>query len=113
MPVSIRPLLAAAVLLLLLSNGAMAFKYAGSGVASCGEWLQERRDPYGGGGAGQQWVLGFLAGEADATEGKLDPIADTDAEGVWAWIDRYCEQHPTDRLIVAAELFAVTGGRGQ
>jgi len=30
----------------------------------------------------------------------------TDADGVWAWIDNYCQEHPIDRLFIAAEAFA-------
>ena len=89
------------IVVALLAAPAHAFTYAGTGTASCGEWTSERRNPYG--GAGQQWVLGFLAGAADY--GGPDAFDGTDAEGVWAWIDRYCWQNPTDKLLTAAEAF--------
>jgi hypothetical protein len=64
---------------------ARAFSYAGSGTASCGTWTAERND---GGTVAQQWILGFLAGFG--WQGGGDPLAKTDAQGVWGWIDRYC-----------------------
>jgi hypothetical protein len=79
---------------------------------SCGTWTAERRNPFG--TAAQQLVLGYLAGAADwatlnasAASVSIDPLAGTDAQGAWAWIDRYCWTHPTDQILTAAEAFTI------
>lgn len=87
-----------------LAASAQAFTYAGDGIDSCGSWTHDRQEP--GGGVAQQWVLGFLAGAA--LEGGPDPLSRTDADGVWAWVDRYCWNNPTDDLMKAMESFVAT-----
>jgi hypothetical protein len=81
--------------------------YEGVGLASCGEWLRERgTSPSTHAG---NWVLGFISGFAAANvENHFDPLANTDAPGVWAWMDQYCWFHRTNRIIEAAVAFVET-----
>ena len=51
-----------------------------------------------------QWVLGFLSAVGDVDPDR-DPLRGTDAQGVWAWADNYCRDHPTDTIIIASETF--------
>lgn len=83
-----------------VGHGCLAYTFAGNGTDSCGRWTAERRE---GGSSAQQWVLGYMAGVATATD--ADPMSSTDAYGVWAWIDRYCYLNPTDQLITASLKF--------
>ena len=82
---------------------ATGYSAAGLGGLSCGSWTVARRDEIA--SPHQQWVLGFLSGLGSA--GPRDPLQGMDAQGVWAWIDNYCQSHPIDRLTKAAEAFAL------
>ena len=43
------------------------------------------------GGLGEQWILGFVSGvSATGYVTHLAPLAETNVEGVLAWIDSYC-----------------------
>ena len=76
----------------------------GTGLRSCGAWTTERKDFHSSVHLlFEQWVLGFIAGEA--YQGATDPLDDTDADGVWAWIDNYCAIHPLDKQVQAAKAF--------
>jgi hypothetical protein len=74
--------------------------FIGVGTGSCGTWTAARRDRrallY------EQWILGFLSGEGAASavlaDGRDNPLNGMDAEGVWAWIDTYCQVHPLDQI---------------
>jgi hypothetical protein len=60
----------------------------------------------------QQWIVGYLSGVASATsQAGMDPLHGTDAEGVWAWIDNYCQAHPLDLMIDAGTAFVVAHPR--
>lgn len=84
---------------------AQGLQYGGAGVSSCGTWLSDRRDGVRSSAPDIEWVLGFLAGAADA--GADDAFKGTDVDGISAWIDRYCSRHPTERIIRAAEAFVL------
>jgi hypothetical protein len=75
----------------------------GQGTTSCGEWTKARTEKQWPEVAKVNWLMGYLtafniwgAGPSDISEG-------TDPEGVGAWIDNYCAQHPLDSLAKAAE----------
>jgi hypothetical protein len=56
--------------------------------------------------------LGFLSGiDATINVTKLSPLNGTDAQGVWAWIDNYCQAHPLDKLGDAALAFVAAHPR--
>jgi hypothetical protein len=73
----------------------------GAGSESCGSWTANRR---GGSIArlsarvqNQQWLFGFLSAFGVAGKG-LDPLHGMDDEGVVAWVDNYCREHPIDSI---------------
>ena len=83
-------------LVLLLATGAPAAQ-AITSIAdfSCGEWAARRasgRDVH----PPQMWLSGFMT--ALATALRVDVLAITDAEAVFAWMDEYCAEHPEAQL---------------
>jgi hypothetical protein len=98
------------VLLLLLGAAvlaapARAAMTVGVGNAACVEWTTHRRMSQDGGiYKDQQWILGFLAGMRFAQKPEAPPRA-FNADDLWATVDDYCEQNPTDRLEGAAVYF--------
>ena len=84
---------------------AQSFHYIGTGGASCGEWTADRRFPDSSRSqADEQWVLGFLSA-VGYVDPDRDPLHGMDADGVWAWVDNYCRDHPIDMIISASEAF--------
>jgi hypothetical protein len=68
---------------------------------SCGTWLEDRDANRA--GVDESWILGFLSGIGYALgERGIDPLHDTDHNGVTAWIDNYCRGHPIDLISAAA-----------
>ncbi len=87
-------LIAASITFLLLFSTvpAKAVTIMGTGVESCGTWLQHRSEgPYG----DLQWVLGYLFGAA--IWGSKDSLR-WDANVIWYWLDNYCQSHPVAKL---------------
>lgn len=94
---------AASITLLLLFSTvpAKAVTIMGTGVESCGTWLQHRSEgPYG----DLQWVLGYLSGAA--MWGSKDSLR-WDANAVWYWLDNYCQTHPVSNLSDALSAYIV------
>ncbi|HTC07491.1 MAG TPA: hypothetical protein VK726_01810 [Acetobacteraceae bacterium] len=82
------------------------------GTASCDIWAADRREPDQRAAiVDAQWVIGFLSGIGNMHLGELEPLHGTDAPHVWAWIDAYCRDHPTDTIEQAAAAFAVAHPR--
>jgi hypothetical protein len=50
------------------------------------------------------WVLGFLSG-VGYINGDYDPLRGLDANAVEAWLDHYCQAHPSEKLSEAAAAF--------
>ena len=82
----------------------------GVGNRSCGSWMQARRsagtleDVYKG------WIAGFLSGANSIlsnSENHIDTLerarAETDAQGLWAWIDNCCQAHPLGSIAQASD----------
>lgn len=75
------------------------FKSYGSGQ-SCGALLaatgqeRERLD---------FWMLGFVSGAGYARM-RSAPLTPTDPDGISAWVQRYCADHPLDGMTRAAVL---------
>ncbi len=113
---TLRVLLVSAVLAFGLtpgqSNSADVFSYLGMGQYSCGTWTKERREKSIFAALYQQWIVGFLSGVASVgLQFGLSPLENTDTNGVWAWIDNYCETHPLDKIIDAGQAFVRTHPR--
>jgi hypothetical protein len=112
---SFLPLAALTVLLASGATEAQAFRAIGSGTLSCGSWSAHRREYRLGDPAtlGAQvhsvedgaWVLGFLSGIGFVGDNTDDPLDGVDADGVWAWIDNYCRDHPIQHIAKAAAAF--------
>ncbi len=102
--------LSVGVLALVLCSGgagrALAYHEVGAGVDTCAAWTADRQTPAGAPALqDEQWVLGFLTGIGFAGSDQDDPLAGMDAAGVWTWIDGYCQQHPADKIVLAARAF--------
>lgn len=86
------------------------WRVIGTGAVSCGTWTSDRRTPNGTlAFMDGQWVLGFLSGQAELSAtagGTLDPLKDMDAQGVWAWVDNYCQANPLKQIWEAADAFS-------
>jgi hypothetical protein len=82
------------------------FTILGEGANSCGTWLQERR-------AGRwlpmaSWVLGYLTAYNQMVwKGGSNIAAGTDTDGIEAWLDAYCRQHPLDNISAATEALTI------
>jgi hypothetical protein len=87
-------------------HASAAYVAAGVGNSSCGAWIAVRRHPDGKeANEAEQWILGFLSGVGFSGGQGEDPIHGTDAEGVWMWIDTYCQGNPLKDIAVAAAAF--------
>ena len=112
------PRLALAALLLMAAPAGAVTKI-GIGSMSCGSWTAEHRangQASDNGHRQTQWIFGYLSGAAEwmpAENDPLgilsenertykDPLGGMDADGLVAWMARYCLQHPLDRLGDAA-----------
>ena len=79
----------------------------GSGAASsCGRWLDDRQHDRHWQMA--NWALGFISGAAIWGDSVGDPLASTDSDGVFYWLDNYCKTHPSVYFHKAAEEFVRT-----
>ena len=85
----------------------------GFGRGSCGNWTASAREyspdrritPSSLVHVKQiQWVLGYLSGVGKFTA-SIDPLNNMDGEGVMAWIDNYCRDHPVEQIVEAATAF--------
>ena len=107
-----RFLLPAALAVAMITGAAEAqpgsFHPLGAASMSCGDWTAARRENKPRSWAAEQWVLGFLSGVGYAgNQYGLDPLTGVDDQGVWAWVDNYCRDHPLDLLVIAAEALRV------
>jgi hypothetical protein len=92
--------------LMIGSAHAQKFLAAGAGVGSCGTWTTDRRYPNSASALiDASWVLGFLSGIGYAGIG-VNPLNKMDYQGIAAWIDDYCHDHPIDPIARAAAAFA-------
>jgi hypothetical protein len=90
--------------LLLLPSTANAATILGAGVPSCGTWLAARTGTDADArGWMSQWTLGYLSGVAALSHG--DVLQDLDAEGIFYWLDTYCQSRPTQHFYQAVEAF--------
>ncbi len=85
------------------SAKAKPYDVVGPGAISCGSWLDARRQPEQALAlSDSDWVLGYITAynEYVAGDGHID--RGTDAEGIDAWIDKYCLARPLDTVADAA-----------
>jgi hypothetical protein len=91
---------------LAVSHSAAGYTSIGSGATSCAAWAAARHSPQASETVTQQqWLVGFLSGIGSMVLGELDPLHGLDAAAVYAWVDRYCHDHPTETIEAAARVF--------
>lgn len=104
-----RPVLAAVAFICsgFVSSPALAqtsptFPILGDGNESCGSWSADRRANQS--VDDQQWVLGYITAANGITmyATKHSTKMNTDNDGVFGWIDNFCEKNPTYNLWQAA-----------
>ena len=80
----------------------------GAGISSCGQWSASRKSlSYGDWGLPAQWILGYVTA-VNSYAGT--PTRETDAEGIMAWTDTYCQTHPLESIGTAASALVVDLG---
>jgi hypothetical protein len=74
------------------------------GVATCGEWIQERARQSILSTAYEFWLLGYLSGVSVALGVRFLPS--TNAASIEAWMDNYCRANPLDSVGEGADKLA-------
>lgn len=73
-----------------------ASEIKGAGSASCGSWLEERRN--GTYYSELNWIFGFISSynhyHSVSIYGKNGVFKNTDYQAIAAWMDNYCKQNP-------------------
>jgi hypothetical protein len=100
--------MAAVLLMGTVPTPAQAYDYFGAGTLSCGQWLGDRQSASPQHVLNESWVLGFVSGVNSGAGGfglsRLSNAGeDTDAAGMFAWLDNYCRAHPLEKLVGATE----------
>jgi hypothetical protein len=58
--------------------------------------------------ADEAWVAGFLTGASAVTLQRVnisplnETVANRDDQGLWAWLDNYCQAHPLESIAEAS-----------
>jgi hypothetical protein len=89
----------------MLATPAGAQAYFGYGTRTCGAWTQERHGSGEGSLAYSAWLLGFVSGanvNGYLISHQSDFLASTDAPGIIAFVDKYCSEHPLNKLMDGA-----------
>jgi hypothetical protein len=103
---------AALCALLFLSNvsetsGQKAVQVIGIGRVSCGVWLEVRakRDSAMDVRFTQfrEWIGGYLTAYNVHIHANGNVSAPTDSEGMYAWLDNYCQKNPTVSVMQSVE----------
>ena len=72
----------------------------GAGFRSCGKWKLGTHDEQS---EMQSWLGGFLSGlNTRGSVGHPDFLKTTDPDAIFAWMDKYCAEHPLAKLANAA-----------
>lgn len=74
----------------------------GHGNVSCGTWLQTRGSQTLAEAAQESWVLGFVTGFNNYAVRSGNILGGTDTDGLFSWIDAYCQANPLDSLFHAS-----------
>jgi hypothetical protein len=75
----------------------------GVGVKSCGTWARVRSLKNTEWWTLMAWAQGFITSVNMRGPGSEDITKGTDSDGVAAWIDNYCQQHPLHPLAKAVD----------
>jgi hypothetical protein len=92
-------------LMLALPAAAKTIKVRGEGLATCTAWVQEHNRKTSRQHVQDSWLLGYV----NAVSGMLEVPGVEDVSGPFhnidllMWIDDYCNDHPEEPLIRAAD----------
>lgn len=89
------------------------FTNFGRGSESCATWTAHRKANQA--LADEQWVLGFVSATGDTVseDANKNVNINTDADGIFGWIDNYCKANPTDDIATAGDAFWTKSGTVQ
>jgi hypothetical protein len=79
------------------------YQVLGSGALSCGSWTAERKKGSDIAAAKKILVTGYISAYNRWVHPGYDVTEGTDNDGVYAWIDYYCQAHPLDMMAIAVE----------
>jgi hypothetical protein len=74
------------------------------GPSDCARWPRRASIDSAAKAVPLNWALGFLGGAAEKSDERLFPLIQP--EIVSAWMDSYCQDHPTETLPMAARVLA-------
>ncbi|HUE11920.1 MAG TPA: hypothetical protein VMQ54_13305 [Steroidobacteraceae bacterium] len=75
----------------------------GTGNESCGTWLQNRGSQSYAEASQLSWLAGYVTAFNNYAEHQSGNISDgTDADGLFSWVDAYCQANPLDNLFRAS-----------
>ncbi len=75
----------------------------GAGNMSCESWLKEREKGKPQAWEFQQWLLGYVSAYNNWVHKGRNVADGTNANGMFAWIDKYCADRPRDVLATVVE----------
>lgn len=88
-----------------------SFTILGHGVISCGTWTKDQADGSLSAAGERAWLLGFLTAFNLYGPGTSDVSSATDSNGLVGWVNTYCQQHPLDKMVTAAQALVVELGQ--
>jgi hypothetical protein len=80
-----------------------AYTVFGSGVDSCGIWMDDKTNKPAIYNLKRMWVLGFVSGSG-WVEGRT---YEGDHHGMIGWIDNYCKAYPLKNISDAAQILVL------
>ena len=85
----------------LFSPASYAYVNFGSGIGSCGSWIEARETEESNPKRAfqQTWFEGYLTGYGAATNATYKQ---NDVWAMFIWIDNYCRENPLEKLAIAA-----------
>ena len=90
-----------AILLFSFSVNAFSGEIKGAGAATCGEWLEARKDNTVSELVLKSWILGFISSYNHYVYSGSNPdgiFGSTDVNGLPAWMDKYCRENPLNSV---------------
>jgi hypothetical protein len=89
----------------LLAQTSVTFMTYDTGRTSCGTWIDARAARNNDGDVrflqAKEWASGFITAYNYIVHPRGHVAASTDREGLYAWLDKYCQQNPTEKFVEA------------
>jgi hypothetical protein len=95
-----------AILLFLPASGSgKTITVRGEGIASCAVWLREHAAKTDRQAVQDSWILGYVNGVTGTLDipGIDDISANVRNADLVAWVENYCESHPEEPIVRAAD----------